>query len=81
MSCVREYGEDVSAICISRTAIPWWRQQCRDQKLDYFQATAAGIFCELGRGSVDFPGLFAEMERLGYDGWAVVEQDVMTTDL
>jgi len=30
---------------------------------------------------VDFPGVFAEMERLGYDGWAVVEQDVLIDDL
>jgi inosose dehydratase len=36
-----------------------------------------GVFCELGRGSVDFPGVLAALEEIGYDGWIVVEQDVL----
>jgi inosose dehydratase len=35
------------------------------------------VFCELGRGSVDFPGVLAALEEIGYDGWIVVEQDVL----
>ena len=30
---------------------------------------------ELGRGRVDFPAVFAALDRIGYDGWAVVELD------
>ena len=35
------------------------------------------MFCELGKGCVDFPGVLAALEDIGYDGWIVVEQDVL----
>jgi len=44
---------------------------------DYFQALRRGVFCELGKGDVDFPSLMKELENLDYDGWGVVEQDVL----
>ena len=37
----------------------------------------AGVFCELGRGEVAFPAVADELGRIGYDGWIVVEQDVL----
>jgi inosose dehydratase len=43
----------------------------------YFQAVAHGVFCELGRGAVPFPALVSELQSRGYDGWMVVEQDVL----
>jgi inosose dehydratase len=49
----------------------------RDKGWDYFEAVANGVFCELGQGDVDFPAVIAELDRLGYDGWGVVEQDVL----
>ena len=48
----------------------------RDRR-DYFAAVRNGVFCELGRGSVDFPRLVNVMRERGYDGWIVVEQDVL----
>ncbi|MBK8026817.1 MAG: TIM barrel protein [Chloroflexi bacterium] len=54
---------------------------CRADKKDYFQAVAAGVFCRLGEGVVDFPGVVREMLALGYDGWGIVEQDVLVEDL
>jgi inosose dehydratase len=44
---------------------------------DYFQSVSAGVFCELGKGDVDFPALLAGLDKLGYEGWGVVEQDVL----
>jgi inosose dehydratase len=41
------------------------------------ESTAHGVFCELGRGSVDFPGVLRALQDVGYDGWIVVEQDVL----
>lgn len=32
-------------------------------------------FVELGRGRVDFPAIFATMEKINYHGWAIVELD------
>jgi inosose dehydratase len=36
-----------------------------------------GVFCELGRGDVDFPGVLKALRAIGYEGWIVVEQDVL----
>jgi len=49
----------------------------RTEGWDYFTSVRNGIFCELGKGEVDFPAIKAELERTGYDGWIVVEQDVL----
>lgn len=79
LECVSEYGERIRYLHL-KDCDPAIAQICREQKLDYFEATRAGVFCELGQGMVDFPGLFAEMTRHGYDGWAIVEQDVLVND-
>jgi inosose dehydratase len=51
--------------------------RARAEGWDYFQSVRAGIFCELGQGDVPFAAVKAELERLGYAGWIVVEQDVL----
>lgn len=49
----------------------------RAQGWDYFESVRQGVFCELGQGEVDFPAIGAELKNSGYDGWIVVEQDVL----
>jgi inosose dehydratase len=44
---------------------------------NYFEAVGHGIFCELGKGNVDFPGVVSRLKRASYKGWIVVEQDVL----
>jgi inosose dehydratase len=44
---------------------------------DYFQSVANGVFCELGKGIVDFESLKKALEASGYNDWIVVEQDVL----
>ncbi len=51
--------------------------ESRAKQFNYFQSVSAGVFCELGKGSVDFPAITAELKAMGYDGWIVVEQDVL----
>jgi len=51
--------------------------QARQNEWDYFASVRNGIFCELGKGNVDFPAVLKELEKAGYDGWGVVEQDVL----
>jgi inosose dehydratase len=41
------------------------------------ESVGHGVFCELGQGSVDFPGMLTALEEIGYAGWVVVEQDVL----
>jgi inosose dehydratase len=51
--------------------------QARQNEWDYFTSVRKGIFCELGKGDVDFPAVIKELEKAGYDSWGVVEQDVL----
>ena len=51
--------------------------QARREGWDYFAAVQAGLFCELGQGSVDFPAVVAALRARGYAGWITVEQDVL----
>lgn len=44
---------------------------------DYFESVRRGVFCELGRGSVNFATVLSELNDLDYRGWIVVEQDVL----
>jgi inosose dehydratase len=51
--------------------------RARQEEWDYHTALRHGVFCELGRGSVDFPALLRELQASHYNGWIVVEQDVL----
>lgn len=44
---------------------------------DYFQSVGNGVFCELGKGCVDFPATTEELRRRDYTGFITVEQDVL----
>lgn len=56
---------------------PQIAQRARQERLDYRDAIRRGVFCELGCGSVDFPALLRDLQEVDYDGWIVVEQDVL----
>ena len=49
----------------------------RAEGWDYFEAVRNGVFCELGNGEVDFAAITAQLRQRGYEGWIVVEQDVL----
>ena len=49
----------------------------RTETWDYFQSVGNGVFCELGNGDVDFPAFISELRKQNYEGWIVVEQDVL----
>jgi inosose dehydratase len=51
--------------------------ESREKHWDYFESVRRGVFCELGRGSVDFPAIARELKSMHYNGWIVVEQDVL----
>jgi inosose dehydratase len=52
-------------------------EQARLDRWDYQTALRHGLFCELGKGSVDFAAVLQELAQSGYNGWIVVEQDVL----
>lgn len=46
-------------------------------ELAFGDAVRHGMFRPLGQGDVDIAGLVSALESVGYDGWYVLEQDVM----
>lgn len=49
---------------------------CRRKKLNFEQSIEDKVFTIIGQGSIDFPGLFRLLDKNGYSGWMVIEQDV-----
>lgn len=79
VEAIKEYGTRVRYLHL-KDFDPKVQRQMVEKNLNYFQALEAGIYCELGKGEVDFPAVLKAMEQLGYDGWAVVEQDILSDD-
>ncbi|MEW6234869.1 MAG: sugar phosphate isomerase/epimerase [Candidatus Omnitrophota bacterium] len=52
-------------------------EQARQEGWDYFAAVKNGVFCELGKGKVDFVSIARQLLKWNYEGWIVVEQDVL----
>jgi inosose dehydratase len=50
------------------------------REVSLMAASQAGIFTPLGQGDVDIMGVVQTLERAGYDGWYVIEQDTAITD-
>jgi inosose dehydratase len=50
--------------------------EARRRKLTFDGAIAEKVFTVIGQGSIDFPAFFKTLEKNGYSGWLVVEQDV-----
>jgi inosose dehydratase len=56
---------------------PQIAERARREEWDYYTAVGHGVFCELGRGYIDFPQVTAWLRARGYRGWITVEQDVL----
>src|SRR5580704_2514088 len=76
MEGLRRYGKRVWHFHV-KDYHPGVGNQVAANVWDYFQALRQGVFCELGKGEVAFPSLMEELGKLEYDGWGVVEQDVL----
>ncbi len=56
---------------------PQVAQEARTSGWDYFTALRHGVFCELGQGRVPFGAVVAWLSTRNYNGWIVVEQDIL----
>ena len=54
---------------------PEVKRQAIDNRTGFYDACAAGLFCNLGQGSVDFLALKRALADTGFSGWGTVEQD------
>ena len=50
------------------------------ENIPFAAAVAMDMFCEPSAGVVDFPSLRLLLERIDYDGYAIVEQDMYPAD-
>ena len=76
LEALRKYGKRVRHVHF-KDCSPEVAARSRREGWDYFASVRGGVFCELGKGEVDFPSVTAELRRSGYGGWIVVEQDVL----
>jgi inosose dehydratase len=70
----RRHSERVSYLHF-KDIDPEVRRRAIEQRTGFYDACAAGLFCNLGDGVVDFSGLKAALVAAGFSGWATVEQD------
>ncbi|HMO59068.1 MAG TPA: TIM barrel protein [Roseiflexaceae bacterium] len=52
-------------------------EQARTEGWDFVTGVERGVFTALGAGAADIEGCLADLRALGYNGWAVVEQDII----
>jgi inosose dehydratase len=52
-------------------------RRSRAEQWDYFTSIRRGVFCELGKGRVDFPALLRWLSTQDYKGYCLVEQDIL----
>jgi inosose dehydratase len=50
-------------------------ERARAEKMSFWDALAAGVFCPIGDGVVDFAGVAERLTAAGYEGFATIEQD------
>ena len=54
---------------------PAVRRRAIEARTGFYDACAAGLFCNLGDGVVDFRALKAALVAANFTGWATIEQD------
>jgi inosose dehydratase len=75
VEAVQQYGSRIWHLHLKdiRSAV---LESVRGEGLGFLEAVRRDLFCELGEGAVDFPAIKQGLNDCGYDGWAIVEQDV-----
>ncbi len=75
VEAVRKYGSRIWHLHLKdvRSAV---LESVRREGVGFIEAVRRDVFCELGEGAVDFPNIKQGLIDCGYDGWAIVEQDV-----
>jgi inosose dehydratase len=51
--------------------------EARQKRMNFHQAIRHGVFSPLGKGSIDFSRVVSLLQRGNFDGWVVVEADVL----
>ncbi|MBA4420692.1 MAG: xylose isomerase [Anaerolinea sp.] len=73
---LERYAERISYVHF-KDCHPGIAAKTREDNWDYLKALKHGLFCELGKGCVDFKGVVEWLNKRNYSGWVLVEQDVL----
>jgi inosose dehydratase len=76
LAAIAAYGDRIWHVHF-KDCDPALAARSRVEEWDYHTAVRRGIFCELGRGTVPFAAVLDALRAQRYDGWIVVEQDVL----
>lgn len=76
VAALERFGERIWYVHL-KDIEPSVSRQCREEGWDYFTSMRRGVYCELGKGCVDFPALLRWLARRDYKGYVLVEQDVL----
>lgn len=76
VAAVRKHADRIRHVHF-KDCEPTIAAQARAAAWEYNFAVGKGLFCELGQGEVDFAAVLNELEAINYDGWVVIEQDVL----
>ena len=71
----RDYGTSIKTLHI-KDINPAVRAEGVAKGWDYSTFSDHGIFAEIGEGLIDYPAVFEELHKTGFQGWVVVEIDV-----
>lgn len=78
VECARVHGKRIRHLHL-KDVRPSILEDVRRKKIPYLDAIRMGVFCELGEGGVDLTGVIQQLRAAGFNGWAVFEQDVDTS--
>ena len=70
----RRHSERISYVHF-KDVDPAVLRQAIANRTGFYDACAAGVFCNLGEGIVDFLAFKSALEAAGFSGWGTVEQD------
>lgn len=79
MAFVRQYRDLIGYVHL-KDVDPAVLADAKQRQLSFLDALREFIFCELGQGMVDIPGMVQSLRDGGYTGWLVVEQDTTPRD-
>lgn len=75
---VRDHGDRVGLVHLKDANLAI-AARLNSGELSLMESVQAGIFPPLGRGDLDISSVISSLERTGYDGWYVLEQDAAIT--
>lgn len=75
VSFLEQHHDRIGVIHL-KSVNPEVARRVTENRVPWSEAVAEGVFVDPERGAVDFAALLKAIETTGFDGWAIVEQDM-----